>query len=106
MYRVSCIRVTGTTLHDLPHEIDVEALKRRHARSSYGHGGITEKDVDSLIATCERLLAREIKFAMDALMFDRLFRAETPKQAVKLAKDYAHKKGINPRDCKFDAVVA
>ena len=38
------------------------------------------------------------------LLFDRVFNGETPGQAVKHAKDYAKKKGIEARKCEFKAV--
>ena len=36
-------------------------------------------------------------------VFSRPFKgAETPAQAIKLARDYARKKGIDPRDYRFE----
>ncbi len=44
------------------------------------------------------------KAVSGARLFDLPFKgAETPKQAIKLARAYARKKGIDPRRCKFEA---
>ena len=44
------------------------------------------------------------KLKSEVLLFDLLFRASTSGQAVKLAKDYARKKGHKPSVCTFKAV--
>ena len=38
------------------------------------------------------------------VLFDRPFKAETSGRAIRLAKDYARKKGIDPKGCKFKEV--